>query len=253
MDLPDWLKAQVTIPTILYLLGIASIVLYLLKKNKAALIVLTAAFTLFLICSTGYLPRYLIQRLESHATPFTKLPADHQEKECIIHVLGGGYSLSSGLPPNVQLGSHTLGRLIEGVRIHKLIPQSILVTSGYSALGFESQASVVRKAALMLGVDSSKIEMLETPTNTWEEAEALKAKFNNDKVVIVVTDAVHLPRAVAFFKEQGLIVIGAPSSFIIVPNSPEKKLKWLPSLTNIEMSNIILREYLGKAKGYILN
>jgi uncharacterized SAM-binding protein YcdF (DUF218 family) len=191
--------------------------------------------------------------MENDFQPFNSLPNELATDTVLIHVLGGGYSLSAELPANVQLGSPTLARLVEGVRIYKMLPQSIVVTSGYSSSGFESQASVVKRAAIMLGVDAARIRMLETPSNTWEEADALKEKFGTDYAVIVVSDAVHLPRATAFFKAQGFQVIGAPATYLVPINSPDQPLKWLPSIRNIQLSNIILREYLGEAKGFLLN
>jgi uncharacterized SAM-binding protein YcdF (DUF218 family) len=210
------------------------------------------AVILVLVTSTYFVPHLIIKRMEEKFQPFSSVP-EMQDQDVLIHVLGGGYSLSKNIPVNVQLGAPTLGRLIEGIRIHKMLPKSILVTSGYSATGFESQASVVRKTAMMLGVDSTRIEMLQTPSNTWEEADALKQKFGSNRIVIVVSDAVHLQRATAFFRSQGFNVVGAPSSYLVPANTQQKPLKWLPSIRNIELSNIILREHLGTAKGYLLN
>jgi uncharacterized SAM-binding protein YcdF (DUF218 family) len=253
LDFPDALKSQVTVPNLVCLLCIISLVLYKLKRIKASIIVIITASLFVILASTYFLPHYFIKRMEGQFQPFKKLPHGFRDGKVFIHVLGGGYSLSKGAPANVQLGSPTLVRLIEGIRIHRLLANSILVTSGCSSVGFESQASVVRRAAIMLGVDSTKIEMLETPSNTWEEAEALKEKIGSNQNVIVVSDAVHLPRATAFFRTQGFHVVGAPASFLIPDNTQEKPLKWLPSIRNIELSNIILREHLGAAKGFLLN
>ena len=104
-------------------------------------------------------------------------------------MLGAGYSLEKDCQLQNKLSDVTLTRLIEAIRISKLLPNYIIVSSGYSSLGLESQASVVKRAAIELGVPFDKIEMLTTPSNTTEEVAAFVCQFGIHKSVIVVSDA----------------------------------------------------------------
>ncbi len=45
-------------------------------------------------------------------------------------VLGGGHASAPDLPANSQVNGATLGRLVEGVRLHRAIPGSKLLLSG---------------------------------------------------------------------------------------------------------------------------
>ena len=65
-------------------------------------------------------------------------------KPYYIHVLGAGYDLDKRLQATSQLDLKTLGRLTEGIRVFRKLPNALLVTSGNSAVGLESQASVAR-------------------------------------------------------------------------------------------------------------
>ena len=60
-----------------------------------------------------------------------------------------------------------------------------MVTSGYSSLELQSQASVAKKAAIELGVPEDQIRMLESPSTTFEEAQAFKDTFGINKEVII--------------------------------------------------------------------
>ena len=65
-------------------------------------------------------------------------------KPYYIHVLGAGYDLDKRLQATSQLDLKTLGRLTEGIRVFRKLPNALLVTSGNSAVGLESQASVAK-------------------------------------------------------------------------------------------------------------
>lgn len=62
--------------------------------------------------------------------------------------MGAGYSLDPRLPATSQLSTTTLARLIEALRISYYLPYFKLVSSGYSRFGLESQAAVVKRAAI---------------------------------------------------------------------------------------------------------
>ena len=51
-----------------------------------------------------------------------------------ILILGGGHTNDSRLPANNQLSTNALGRLAEGIRIHRELPGSKIITSAYYAL-----------------------------------------------------------------------------------------------------------------------
>lgn len=155
------------------------------------------------------------------------------------------------MPASSQLDLITLGRLAEGIRICHQIPESLLICSGYSSLGLESQASVVRRAAISLGFDSLRIETLTKPRTTEEEAQELKQAFGTNANVILVTDAVHMPRAMRLFKEQGFNPVPAPTNYIVKDGPNQGYLKWLPSVKNITLTDRVLHEFLGNIKAEV--
>lgn len=198
---------------------------------------------LFLLSSTQIFPAYLVSKEESK-TPICN-PLLLQKKETYyLHVLGAGYSLDPNLPASSQLSVTTLSRLVEAIRVAQKINKYKLVTSGYAGSQIESQASVVKRAAIALGIPSENIEVLDTPSNTVEEVNAFVKKFGKNKKVIVVSDALHLPRALMLYKKVGVKAIGAPTNFKVKKGLNDYNGFSFPSFRSISLMNSYMREQL---------
>jgi uncharacterized SAM-binding protein YcdF (DUF218 family) len=165
-----------------------------------------------LVCTTSYIPNLLVANIEKEYSVLDPQTLD-QNETYFIHVLGAGFNLNPDLPGLTQLNSTTLSRLNEGIRVFLLLDKSILVTSGNSIFDLESQASVVRKAAIELGVSPQYIQMLDTPSTTLEEVQAFRSKFGTSAQVIIATDALHMPRAMRMYRNLGYEPIAAPTKF----------------------------------------
>ena len=134
--------------------------------------------------------------------------------------------------------------MVEAIRISKSLPHYKIVTSAYSSLGLEPQASVARRAAIELGIPSQNIEMLTTPSNTSEEVAAFIKQFGTHQNVIVVSDAMHLPRALMLYQKGGITARAAPSNFK-VKQGPIKNSRFnFPTLSSLNLMNEYLRERL---------
>ena len=225
-----------------------SVLLYKFRRRRAGAAFAVLAFLFFILCTTRYLPGYLFSRIESKYAPFNLEKHEIQHSRVYIHVLGGGYTSDLRLPPQAQLSQSGLGRLSEGLRLYHLLDSSVLVVSGNIASGEEPLASVARRAAMSLGVKQSRIEMLEDPSTTLEEAQAFAKKFGTNFPVIVVTDAVHMPRAIRFFQQQGLDALPAPTNYYIKVDDNPFALRWLPSAENMLLMDRVMREGLGSVK-----
>ena len=68
--------------------------------------------------------------------------------------------------------------------------------------------------------------------------------------IALVTDAWHMPRAVAAFERAGLRVSPAPMGFVLAGESA--LLKWMPSARGLLASQQVLREWLALAVGRVL-
>jgi uncharacterized SAM-binding protein YcdF (DUF218 family) len=242
------IKDQVNILTLLMAFFLLACFFIKLKKRRVAIRLLIVDLVIFLIVSTAYLPQYFAERLERQYIPLDASSLKAGKEKIYIHVLGSGYSLDSALPATARLGLTAQGRLAEGIRLFRQIDNTILVTSAGSLRNMETQATVARKAAILLGVDSSRIITLNTPNTTLEEAAAMVKLVGVNATVIVVTDAIHMPRAMKFFKAAGLVPLAAPTNFKIHKEVMGMGIKWLPQLGNISLMDIVLHELLGNIK-----
>lgn len=244
----DSLKGQVNTLNFFIVLLIGGFIFLLLKKRKMGISLFTLAIVFFMLTSTAYLPRYCVQRMEDRYAPFQISTWDANNEQTFIHVLGGGYTNDKRLPSQAMLSAVGLGRLAEGIRIHKAIPGSTIVCSGYMASGDESLAAVMRNAAIDLGVAPDAVDTLSSPHTTEQEAEALQDKFGNKIKLIVVTDAVHMPRAISFFENHGFEPFAAPTNFLIKKDDNPYGMPLWPSIENMSLMDRIFREFFAALK-----
>ena len=242
------LKGQVNVLSLLMVLSASIWLLYRYKKNRVATILAVIAVVVLLLSSTNYLPRYLVVQLENKFSPIDVSMIQNQQEKFYIHVLGSGNNLDKRLPANSQLGLAAIGRLAEAIRIHRIMKNSIIVCSANSMLGLETQASVTKRAAILLGVDSNRIEKLTTPSTTKEEAEAMRLQYGTAINLIVVSDAMHLPRAIKLFTREGFKPIAAPTNYRVPTGPKALGFDWWPTTGNISLMDLVLHEYLGNLK-----
>ena len=243
----DFLKSTLNLTTFFSLWAIFCFISYVFKKRSLFKWSVGFGLLFFLVCTTSYIPKRLIMNLEDQYEVIDLEKLD-TSKPYYIHVLGAGYDLDKRLQATSQLDLKTLGRLTEGIRVFRKLPNAVLVTSGNSAVGLESQASVAKRAALELGVPADKIQMLETPTTTLEEVLAFKNKFGKNKNVIVATDAAHMPRAIQMYRAAGYKPVAAPTNFRVkFDTNNYNGISW-PNVGSFQMMNDWIRAEMAMVK-----
>ncbi len=247
------LKGQATVINGLMILLLVAFLFRRYQKKRVSNWMIGFIILLFLVSATEYLPKYLAKGLEDKYLPFKLAVNSRDTGKVLVHVLGSGYSLDDRLPANQQIGLPALGRLAEGIRIHRAIKNSVIICSGNSSLGLETQAEVTKRAAIILGINANEIETLNNPSTTQEEARELGKVFDKKIKLIIVTDAMHMPRAIALFKMEGFIPTAAPTNFKVHEGPLQRGLKWWPSFSNIGLMNYVLHEYLGTFKAYVFS
>ncbi len=250
MSILQSLTGAITVINLLIALIVLAFILRKYKKRTLAFILFALAGVFFLLSSTAYLPDYFANKLERKYLPYP-LTGNNDSSKVLIHVLGSGYNLDSRLPANAQLGWCALGRLAEGIRIHRLLKNSTIVCSANapdSPPGLETQAQVTRRAAIALGVDSNQLATLNEPGTTQEEASELAKHYDTNRPLIVVTDAIHMPRAMKLFSKAGFHPVAAPTNYKILEGPVQDNLKWWPSFEKIGLMNYVIHEYLGDLK-----
>ena len=182
-------------------------------------------FWLFVI-STTPVPVYLTAKRERRyhqltQQSYTSLRASQPQH---IMVLGAGHSNAPNFTVQNRLSEPALKRLLEGIRLKQQIPTAKLVCSGYSSSGRQSQAEAFAALAIELGVSP---------------------RFGKDTPLILVTSALHMPRAMFWFRHYGLDPIPAPTNYLVMPDPGYETFTWGPSTRKIAMTRKLLHEYAG--------
>lgn len=122
-----------------------------------------------------------------------------------------------------------------------------IVLSGAALDGNLSEAHMMARALAQKGIPEPAF-ILETESLTTHQNAVYTGKIlkeNGMKRVLLVTSALHMPRAMAVFRKQGITAIAAASSpQITVPNDSEFSF-WLPSMRALSASRSIVKEYVG--------
>jgi uncharacterized SAM-binding protein YcdF (DUF218 family) len=223
----------------LLLLGI-----FLKKRRTQVIIAGVAILYLFSFSPFGYL---MLRPLESQYQPISSSNLNKEVR--LIVVLGGGSRSDEALTPEDRLGDASLKRLLEGVRLSRLLPQSRLVLSGGDYQGISPDAMIMQQVALDQGVAQDRI-MAETAS--WDTAD--QAKFLRNRLgqnpFYLVTSASHMPRAMRIFKRSGTQPIAAPTDFRAVW-APLQVTDFFPQAGVLANTEGAFYEYLGIVWGLV--
>ena len=221
----------------LILLFIATIFLLFNRYKKAKFFLSIGFLWLFLI---SYQPfaNSLIKPLESKYNSYLEV----NPKIEYVLVLGAGHKSNEKRSVMSQMSKTSLARLNEGIRIYKQLENAKLILSGYGGEDIVPHAIMAKKAAISLGINENSILIQEKAKDTVEEAMYAK-KTIKDKSFILVTSALHMPRAMEIFATFGLKPIAAPADFLSDISSEYSKL---PEDRYLLKTTAAIHEYLGQ-------
>lgn len=223
------------------IIGMLGLMLIMFTRNQktGCFIVLFSFVGIFLISFQPVSSRLLMPLERQHKAFF---PVD--EPIDYVMVLGSGHVVDSDIPPTSELSRTGLMRLTEGIRIMRIYPGSKLILSGYAGGSEVSNARMMAKVALELGVAKSDIILLETAKDTWEEARQAAA-FVSYKKLVLVTSASHMQRALNEFHAAGLDPLPAPTNYLAHQQVIQAWNKYIPKAVYLEQTERYWHETLG--------
>lgn len=123
----------------------------------------------------------------------------------------------------------------------------LIVLSGAALEGKTSEAQIMARTLEDQGVPKEAMILETRSRNTHENGlyTAAKLKALHITRILLVTSALHMPRAMAVFRKQGIIATAAPAApQIFVPAEPGFSF-WLPNMRSLDASRSIIKEYVG--------
>ena len=238
------------VTVILALLLIGLILLWFTRRQKTGKAVITLGVIMFALFAYGSFSDLLLSPLERQYPPLMMGSAADSPSSSSLHsikwivVLGGGHVADPRFPVTSQISEESLARLVECVRIHRMIAGSKIILSGGAVYDSASEAATFAKVAAILHVNAGDIILEEVSRDTEEQAENMRPIVGQDRFILV-TSAYHMPRAMAIFNKEGLKPVPAPTNHLVKDRQMTAPGDFYPSSLGLMKAERAMHEYLG--------
>jgi len=245
------------LPLFIYPLGLSCLLLVvalitLWKRPTWAASSIFTALVILLLGGNGWVSNQIVRSLEWQYLPPTPVP----NAQAIV-VLGG--AIKPQIPPRPWIDVSEAGdRPIYGAELYKQGKAPIIILSGGRIDwkgGGPPESKDMATLVEALGVPPSAIVQDPTSLNTYENATNVRQILRQRGInrVLLVTSAIHMPRAIAIFKKQNIDAIAAPTDFTMTnqelqePQSSVQAilLNLLPDAGKLNQTTQAMKEYIG--------
>ncbi len=182
----------------------------------------------------------------ARGTTRVETPADGRGAEAVV-VLGGGVStVKTGDMILSQLGQTAALRILEAVRVYKLIGARLVIVSGGIAdarLELKPEAEQMAIALVAAGVPSDRILLDLRAKNTHDHPQTIRPllEANHIRQFVIVTSPTHMRRSLSVFRAAGFDPV--PSVSLMRSEQLEPPPFFLPNDDSIFLSNQALYDY----------
>lgn len=232
------------LPFCIEILLLGLIVLWFTRKQKTGKVVVSLGIALLATLSYDAVPNALLRPLEYKYDSPRNLGEISDAKWVVV--LGGGHISDSRVPITSQISGTSLVRLVEGIRLHKMLPGSKLILSGGGGFDPVPNAKIMADVAMAIGVDREDLILESVSRDTKDEARLIQKIVGSDRFVLV-TSASHMPRSVPLFKKLGMRPVPAPTAHQVKERQAMSPGTFFPSTGNLRKAENAFHEYLGSA------
>jgi uncharacterized SAM-binding protein YcdF (DUF218 family) len=226
-------------PTSLIALALAGVAIARWRR-RAGTAIAAASLLALLLLSTTVAARALVQTLESPALA----PGAAAGAQAIV-ILAGGHVRGSAEWGADTVNAATLRRLRYGARLARETGLPVLLSGG------DPERTGTPEARLMQIAFERDFGLrprwVEDRSETTADNARLTAKLlaaAGIRRVLLVTDAVHMPRAHRAFARAGLDAVAAPTGY--VGSAPFRWQHLVPNAEALRLSNVALREWTAR-------
>jgi uncharacterized SAM-binding protein YcdF (DUF218 family) len=221
------------------ILAIIGLLLWINRRYKTGIVFLTVGLLWLVACATPTFTAWLSWGLE-HRYPPRDIVA-YPNVDAIV-VVGGDSPLSEQQDWSDEDGPMATTRVGFGYLLYKAGKAPIILLSAGTG-GAQRMAAMLEQQ----GVPPSALRIESRSSNTYENAEYSSHMLANEnrRRILLVTSPIHMLRAAASFRKQGLEVIPAPArNNLSISPSPATD-KWWPQRAVLWVNHHILHEYIG--------
>ncbi|MEO0852841.1 MAG: YdcF family protein [Cyanobacteria bacterium J06648_11] len=248
--------ASKLLPLLVYPLGLSCLLLatslgIFWRFPRVAATAVALALSCLVLAGNHWVATALVRSLEWQYLPLSEIPA----AEAIV-VLGGGTGAADYPRPWVDLNDAG-DRVVYGAKLLKEGKASQLILSGGRAAWLDGpvpEAVDMRAVAEAMGVSPEAIVPEPESRNTYENAVNVRRILQARGIgrVLLVTSAMHMPRALAIFRHLDIDAIPMPTDYWVTAPQIEPSLAgWLvglmPDSENLHQTSRAIKEYIGTA------
>ncbi len=229
------------------LLGVTAGILLWRGRRRGGGLLLVAALGWLWLWSTPAFSGWLRATLEQSYPP---VPLEQMPAADAIVVLGG--TVAAAVPPErpyPDLGA-AADRIWHAARLYRAGKAPLVLASGgnLSWSGIDRpEADVMAELLQQFGVAAAAIQQEPRSRTTRENRDnslpLLRAR--GVRSILLVTSALHMPRALALFRASDLDVFPAPTDIEVIQRGNAHPLSWLPDAQALADSTRAYKEYLG--------
>ena len=237
--------AQLVVPLNLSIaLLVMAIALFLFRWRKTALAVAIFSITWSLFWSLPAASLWVGGWLEQRH-PY--LPPDQQPQSQAIVVLGGNTANNRDNWFEPYDSKTARSRVDAAAELYHAGKAPLIVVSGAALEGNVSEARIMSSALHQHQVPDSAILQEDSSDTTRENGVYTVRLLKKHELshVLLVTSALHMPRAMAVFRRLGVDATPAPARPQIVRPQHPGFSAWIPNMRAFSASRSILKEYIG--------
>lgn len=226
---------------------LVAIIVLALGRRRTGLAVVVVAFVLGWIAATPAFSDWLRVSLERIHQP---MAVERMPGADAIVVLGGGVDPAAAPRVYPDLG-YAADRVWYAARLYAAGKAPLIITTGARPYPDEGPTAAEAAAEILgtLGVARDVIVSPGESTTTYTDAQVVAGVLDERGLerILLVTSALHMPRAMATFQAAGIAAFPAPTDFEVTEVPYAGEYRWLPDNDAFWATGRALHEYVGMA------
>lgn len=242
-DYQALLRELILPPASLFALLALGLALWRRRPRLGRALAGSAIVAFYLLCS-GFASNALVTPLENLTRPLTG--AKDTGAQAIVVLAAGRIDDAPEYGGNEQPDYIALARLRYAARLHRETGLPILVSGGNGTVDGRYKPKALAMERALREEFAVPVRWMETASENTAQNAAFSVRIlqkENIRCILLVTDAMHMPRSVIEFKRNGMEVVAAPTVFFGGATRSLKTL--LPSAENLRRSYYALYEWIG--------
>jgi len=202
------------------------------------------ALIIFFLSSNSWVASYLANNLEKQYPQFS---ISNTPKADVIVVLGGSIAPPTNPRKFSQFTNQSNRYWLAGELYKAGKAKQILLSGGnvFDLPNQEPESNYIRRQLVLQGIPETAIIVEPNSRTTRENALNTNQLLTeiNAKSALLVTSAIHMPRAIQLFTPFETNFIPVPSDIIVTDNSTPVWLRMIPSSQSMNLTTQALHEY----------